>query len=60
MGNDVIFIMYYVCYNLQFIIQGSGFRVRPRGVLPFDYVRKRFSGFYSFKRFKGGGAAHKK
>ena len=29
------------------------------GVSPFDCVRKRFSGFYRFKRFKGGGAAHK-
>ena len=32
------------------------------GVLPFDCVRKRFSGFYRFYRFyrfNGGGAAHK-
>ena len=26
------------------------------GVLPFDCVRKRFIGFYSFKRFKGSAA----
>jgi len=25
---------------------------------PFDFVGKRGSGFYRFKRFKGGGAAH--
>ena len=29
------------------------------GVLPLDCLRKRFSGFYRFKRFKGVGAAHK-
>ena len=28
--------------------------VSPWGEAPFDYVRKRFSGFYRFKRFKGG------
>ena len=32
----------------------------PVGVLSLDCVRKRFSGFYRFKRFKGVGAAHKK
>ena len=26
---------------------------------PFDYVRKRFSGFNRFGGFNGGGAAHK-
>ena len=31
--------------------------VSPWGEVPFDYVRKRFSGF---NRFSGGGAAHKK
>ena len=31
----------------------------PRGVLPFDCVRKRFSGFNRFRGFNGGGAAHK-
>ena len=36
-----------------------GFRVSPSGVLPFDYVRKRFSGFNRFGGFNGGGAAHK-
>ncbi|MDY4957665.1 MAG: hypothetical protein SO089_03640, partial [Dialister sp.] len=36
----------------------SDSRVSPSGVVPFDYVRKRFSGFYRFKRFKGIGAAH--
>ena len=36
-----------------------GFRGSPWGVLPFDCVRKRFIGFYRFKRFKVGGAAHK-
>ena len=38
---------------------GSGFRVSPSGVVPFDYVRKRGSGFNRFRRFNGGGAAHK-
>ena len=37
---------------------GSGFRVSPWGVLPFDYMRKRFGGFNRFKGFNGGGAAH--
>ena len=36
-----------------------GFRVSPWGVPSFDYVRKRFSGFNRFRRFNGGGAAHK-
>ena len=31
--------------------------VSPWGEVPFDYVRKRFSGF---NRFSGGGAAYKK
>ena len=39
---------------------GSGFRVSPSGVVPFDYVRKRLSGFNGFSGFNGGGAAHKK
>ena len=26
---------------------------------PFDYLRKRESGFYRFRGFRGGGAAHK-
>ena len=30
------------------------------GVPPFDYMRKRFSGFNRFRGFKRGGAAHKK
>ncbi len=68
------YVMFIITVNLLFKVQGSGFRVQgsgfrvrdsgfrvsPWGVLPFDYVRKRFSGFYGFKRFKGGGAAHKK
>ena len=36
-----------------------GFRVSPLGVPSLDFVRKRFSRFYRFKRFKGVGAAHK-
>ena len=36
-------------------VQGSGFGVSPWGVLPLDYLRKRFSRFYGFKRV---GAAH--
>ena len=32
--------------------------VDPWGVLPFDFAQKRFSGFYGFKRFKRGCAAH--
>ena len=39
--------------------KGSGFGVSPSGVVPFDYVRKRFSGFNMFRRFNGNGAAHK-
>ena len=44
-----------------FCIEGKGsrFRVSPSGVPSFDYVRKRFSGFNRFRRFNGGGAAHK-
>ena len=44
--------------------QTSEFRVSPSGVLPFDCVQKRFSGFcgfygfYGFYGFKGGSAAH--
>ena len=34
--------------------------VSPWVEVPFDYVRKRFSGFNRFSGFKGGGAAHKK
>ena len=37
-----------------------GFKGSQWGVLSLDCVRKRFSGFYRFKRFKGVGAAHKK
>ena len=33
-------------------------QVRPRGMLPFDDMPKRFSRFYRCKRFKGVGAAH--
>ena len=36
--------------------KGSEFGVSPSGVVPFDYVQKRFSGFCGFK---GVGAAHK-
>ena len=36
--------------------QESGVRGSPWGVLPFDCVRKRFSGFYGFS---GEGAAQK-
>ena len=32
-----------------FRVQGSGFRVSPWGVVPFDYVRKRFGGFNRFR-----------
>jgi len=39
--------------------KGSGFGVCSSGVVPFDYMRKRFSGFNRFRRFNGGGAAHK-
>ncbi len=42
-------------------VQGSGFRVSPRGVPSLDCVRKRGSGFYRFSGFRGGnggGAAH--
>ena len=38
-----------------FRVQGSGFGVSPWGVLPLDYLRKRFSRFYGFKRV---GATH--
>ena len=38
----------------------KGFRVNPWGVLPFDYVRKRFGGFNRFRGFNRDGAAHKK
>ena len=34
--------------------------VSPWGVVPFDYVRKRFRGFNRVSGFNGGGAAHKK
>ena len=34
--------------------------VSPWVEVPFDYVRKRFSGFNRFSGFKGGGTAHKK
>ena len=43
-----------------------GLGVSPWVEVPFDYVRKRFSGFNRFNRFSGfsgfngGGAAHKK
>ena len=42
-----------------FKVQESGVRVSPWGVLPFDCVRKRFSGFYRFYGFRGEGAAQK-
>ena len=35
------------------------YRVSHWGGASFDYVRKRFSGFNRFRRFNGGGAAHK-
>ena len=35
-------------------------KVSPWGAPSFDYMRKRFSGFSRFNRFKGGGAAHNK
>ena len=59
MIQHLLCITFIIIANLLFRVRGSGFGVRPRGVLPFDYVRKRFSGFYRFKRFKGVGAAHK-
>ena len=34
--------------------------VSPWVEVPFDYMRKWFSGFNRFSGFKGGGAAHKK
>ena len=38
----------------------KGGRVSPWGVpSPFDYLRKRGNGFYRFRGFRGGGAAHK-
>ena len=67
--NGIIRIVYYsidegeegrVWYKGSgFGVQGSGFGVSSSGVVPFDYVRKRFSGFNRFKRFNGGGAALK-
>ena len=35
-------------------------RVSPWGVPPFDFLRKRGSGFCGFYGFSGEGAAHKK
>ena len=35
-------------------------RVSPWGVPPFDFLRKRGSGFCGFYGFSGKGAAHKK
>ena len=32
---------------------------RGRAACPFDCLRKRGSGFYRFRGFRGGGAAHK-
>ena len=43
----------------RFRVQESGVRGSPWGVLPFDCVRKRFSGFYRFYGFSGEGAAQK-
>ena len=40
------------------MVSGHRDQVRPRGMLPFDGMPKRFSRFYGFKRFKGVGAAH--
>ena len=40
-----------------FGVQGSG--LAPSGVLPFNCVRKRFSGFCRFYGFSGEGAAQK-
>ena len=67
--NGIIRIVYYsidegeeerVWYKGSgFRVQGSGFGVSPSGVVPFDYVRKRFSGFNRFRMFNGSGAAHK-
>ncbi len=36
------------------LVRDGGFKVSPWGVLPFDYVRKRFSGFNRFGGFNGG------
>ena len=43
----------------RFKVQESGVRGSPWGVLPFDCVRKRFSGFHRFYGFSGEGAAQK-
>ena len=39
-------------------VQGSGFRVSPRDVPSLDCLQKRGSGFYRFRGFSRGGAAH--
>ena len=60
--NGIIRIVYYSIDEGEegrVVYKGSGFGVSPSGVVPFDYVRKRFSGFNRFRRFNGGGAAHK-
>ena len=61
--NGIIRIVYYSIdeggEGRVIRVQGSGFGVSPSGVVPFDYVQKRFSGFNRFRRFNGGGAAHK-
>ena len=40
------------------MVSGHRGQVRPRGMLPFDGMSKRFSRFYGFKRFIEVGAAH--
>ena len=36
------------------MVSGHRDQVRPRDMLPFDGMPKRFSRFYGIKRFKGG------
>ena len=60
--NGIIRIVYYSIDEggeERVGYKGSGFGVSLSGVVPFDYVRKRFNGFNRFSRFNGGGAAHK-
>ncbi|MCI6781297.1 MAG: hypothetical protein MR569_05110 [Dialister sp.] len=40
------------------MVSGHRDQVRPRGMLPFDGLPKRFIWFYGFKRLKGVDAAH--
>ena len=60
--NGIIRIVYYSIDEGEegrVWYKGSGFGVSSSGVVPFDYVRKRGSGFNRFRRFNGGGAALK-